>query len=80
LLRSPFLPKVDIHDGVLLRARRYAQSHRLHNYDAVHMACAVEASVGVLMTSDKDFPRGQHIDGVWVDEPYIPGDEPIPGL
>lgn len=80
LLRSPYMTSVEVHDGVALRARGYAHRLRLKNYDAVHLACAVEAGVEVLMTSDKRFPHGQVVDGVWIDEPYIPGDQPIPGI
>jgi predicted nucleic acid-binding protein len=72
--------QIDFHRGVALRARQYAQQHGLKNYDAIHLASAVDASADVLMTTDKGFPIGQSVDGVWVDQPYAPGDEPIPGL
>jgi hypothetical protein len=32
------------------------------------------------MTGDSDFRRGEFVEGVWVDEPYIPGDQPLSGL
>ena len=57
-----------------IRARQYAQLHRLRNYDAIHLASAVEARADVLMTWDRDFPHGQTIDGVWIDVPYEPGE------
>lgn len=77
---GPHLLKVDLHEAVMLRARGYVLQRRMGNYDAIHLAAAVEAGVDVLMTSDKGFPLGQAVDGVWVDEPYIPGDPQIPGL
>ncbi|WP_433263298.1 type II toxin-antitoxin system VapC family toxin [Micromonospora vinacea] len=62
---------------VALHARRLAHQYRLKNFDAIHVASAVEADANVFMSADKDFPQGQLIEGVWVDEPYEPGDPPL---
>ena len=53
----------------------------MKNPDAIHLASAAIGGADVLMTWDlKKFPHGQEVDGVWVDEPYIPGgEEPLPG-
>ncbi|MET8359349.1 type II toxin-antitoxin system VapC family toxin [Micromonospora sp. NPDC005171] len=79
LLDSPAIERVEFFREVAVRARRYAYTYRLSNYDAVHLASAVVASVDVLMTGDTDFPHGRSIDGVWVDEPYAPGDPTLFG-
>ncbi|MBN1172480.1 MAG: type II toxin-antitoxin system VapC family toxin [Micromonosporaceae bacterium] len=79
-LDHPRLLMVEFHRDVALRARRYAHHYRLKNPDAIHLASAVEAEVDVLMTYDADFPHAQSVEGVWIDDPYFPGGDPIPGL
>ncbi|MGV9805560.1 type II toxin-antitoxin system VapC family toxin [Micromonospora chersina] len=78
-LDSPSFIRVELSRGVALRARRYAYTYRLANYDAVHLAAAVEGNADVLMTWDRDFPSGRSIDGVWVDRPYEVGDPTLFG-
>lgn len=74
LLDSAHLIRVEFARRVALRARRFAHQYRLKNFDAMHLASAVEADVDVFMSADKGFPHGQLIEGVWLDEPYEPGD------
>lgn len=75
ILDGPRIITIDFHRTLAIRARRYAHQYSLKNSDAVHVASAVEASADVLMTSDKGFKLGRReIDGVWIDEPYTPGD------
>ncbi|MEU4715517.1 type II toxin-antitoxin system VapC family toxin [Micromonospora purpureochromogenes] len=78
-LDSPRLLRVEFSRGIALRARRYAYSYSLGNYDAVHLASAVEAGADVLMTWDKDLKRVRLVDGVWVHEPYDIGDATLFG-
>jgi len=84
LLDSSRLQRVDVPRAVAVRARRYAHQYTLGNFDAVHLASAVVAGAEVLMTWDKGFSkrRGYAVDGVWIDEPYVPGppmlDFPVP--
>lgn len=78
LLDSPHLTRVELTRRVAIRARRYAWSRKLNNYDAVHLASAVEYPADVFMTADTDFPIGTTVDGVWIDRPYEPGDPPLP--
>ncbi|MER7164481.1 type II toxin-antitoxin system VapC family toxin [Micromonospora sp. NPDC000207] len=73
-LDSPWMIRVELSRRTALRARRYAYSHRLGNYDALHLASAVEAEADVLMTTDKELLRVQYVDGVWIGEPYQLGD------
>ena len=80
LLDSPKILMVEFHRGVAIRARDYAHKYGLKNFDAIHLASAVEAGADVLMTYDSDFPHDQSIDDVWIDKPYFPGGNPIPGL
>ncbi|TDV46286.1 hypothetical protein [Actinophytocola oryzae] len=43
--------------------------------DAIHLAGAIEQEADVFLTFDTDdFPVGQRVEGVWVDEPFFPGD------
>lgn len=74
LLDSGRFTHVEFGRRVALRARKYAHSYKLNNPDAIHLASAVEADADVFMSTDNDFPRGRHVDGVWIDEPYEPGD------
>ncbi|NBE80294.1 type II toxin-antitoxin system VapC family toxin [Micromonospora rubida] len=73
-LDSPSLTRVELSRGLAIRARRYAYGRSLGNYDALHLASAVEAGAGVLMTWDKRLLRAQYVDGVWIEEPYQLGD------
>lgn len=73
-LDSPSLTRVELSRGIAMRARRYAYGHKLDNYDALHLASAVEAQAGVLMTWDKDLLRARYVDGVWIEVPYQLGD------
>lgn len=65
---------VELNRTVALRARHLCLRLGLHNYDAVHLASAIEGGAEVLMTFDKRFPLGSAVEGVWVDKPYSPGD------
>ncbi|HET8684400.1 MAG TPA: type II toxin-antitoxin system VapC family toxin [Micromonosporaceae bacterium] len=75
MLDHPRFILVEFSRVVALRARRYTSEYGMKNYDAIHLASAAQVPVDVLMTGDKGFRRGQRIDGVWVDEPYEPGEE-----
>lgn len=74
LLDSAHLTRVEFGRRIALRARGFAYQYRLKNYDAVHLASAVEAEVDVFMSADTDFLHGRFIEGVWIDDPYEPGD------
>jgi predicted nucleic acid-binding protein len=74
LLDSPRLIQIDFHRALAIRARGYTRAYRLKNYDAVHLASAVEVGAEVLMSYDGDFPKRTTVDGVWIDDPYEPGD------
>jgi predicted nucleic acid-binding protein len=76
-LDSPSFMIVEFYRGLAIRARQYTQTLRLKNYDAIHLASATEAQADVFMTWDTDFARGTAVDGVWIDEPYEPGDPPL---
>ena len=80
ILDHPALTRVEFNRRVALAARRVAHAYPLKNWDAMHLASAIEGGVDVFMTADSDFRRGEFFDGVWVDEPYIPGDQPLTGL
>jgi predicted nucleic acid-binding protein len=73
-LDSPWFKQVEFYRGLALRARRFTQEYKLKNYDAMHLASAAEAGAEVLMTWDQGFPHGRNIEGVWIDQPYEPGD------
>lgn len=74
-LDGPHVLLVEFSRHVALRARKLAYERRLKNYDAIHLASAIEADADVLMTTDTDdFPCGTLVQGVWVDKPYMPGD------
>lgn len=72
-LDHPAWTLVELDRAVALRARRLCLRLGLHNYDAVHLASAIEGGAEVLMTFDKRFPIGTAVEGVWVDRPYSPG-------
>jgi predicted nucleic acid-binding protein len=78
-LDHPRFMLVEFGRAVALRARTYSHRYNLSNYDAIHLASAVHGGAETLMTFDKGFPLGQSVDGVWVDRPYQPGDDIIPG-
>ncbi len=42
--------------------------------DSIHMASAIAAEVNVLFTYDKGFSIGTRRRGIWIDEPYLPGE------
>src|SRR5690349_21325333 len=73
LLDSPHLVRVELTRRVAVRARRLAVTYGLKNYDALHLASAVEYPAEVLMTWDDDFKGPRLVEGVWIDEPYEPG-------
>jgi predicted nucleic acid-binding protein len=81
-LDSPRLNLVEFSRHVALRAREYVGRHGLKPMDAIHLASAVEAGADVMWTCDRDFRKlwQSRVDGVWVDEPYEFGDQPLPGL
>lgn len=74
LLDSAHLVRVEFARRIALRARRLAYEYRLKNFDAVHLASAIEAEADVFMSADRDFAHGRMIEGVWVDDLYEPGD------
>lgn len=73
-LDGPHVLTVELARHVALLARKLGFERGLKPYDAVHLASAIEAQADVLMTTDKKFPRGMSVEGVWVDEPYALGD------
>jgi predicted nucleic acid-binding protein len=81
-LDSARLNLVEFSRRVALRARDYVGRHGLKPLDAIHLASAVEAGAEVLWSCDGDFRKlwRSRVDGVWVDEPYEFGDQPLPGL
>lgn len=79
-LDTPQFVQVEFGRAVALKARTYTHRYGLTNYDAIHLASAVQAHAEVFMTFDGGFPRRQTVEGVWVDEPYQPGDDMIPGM
>lgn len=72
-LDDPRIEFVELGRAVAFRARKIALQEGLRNYDAIHLACAVEGAADVLMTCDEDFPVGRSVEGVWIDQPYAPG-------
>lgn len=75
LVDHPTFTVVEIGRAVALRARRYALDLRIKPVDAIHLASAVVGGADVLMTLDVDFARkAQAVGGIWVGEPYEPGD------
>lgn len=80
ILDHPNLTRVELSRRVALTARRLAHTYPLKNWDAIHLASAIEGGAEVFMTEDSDFRRGESVNGVWIDEPYIPGDQPLSGL
>jgi predicted nucleic acid-binding protein len=74
LLDSPSLVRIELSRRVAVRARECAWRYALNNYDALHLASALEYPADVLMTWDTDFKFPRSIEGVWVDEPYEFGD------
>lgn len=73
LLDSPHLVRVELSRRVAVRARHMAVKYNLKNYDAMHLASAVEYPADVMMTWDLDFKGPRQIEGVWIDQPYEPG-------
>jgi predicted nucleic acid-binding protein len=73
LLDNPRFVFVEFDRHVSLKARDLAMRMRMKNADAVHLASAIAGAADALMTCDKGFPRGQLVEGVWVDEPYMHG-------
>jgi len=80
-LEHPSVFMVECGRATAYTARMMAITYSLKPLDAVQLASAVEAGAEVMMTLDKkDFPIGQLVRRTWVDEPYVPGPVPIPGL
>lgn len=80
ILDHPNIMRVEFSRRVALRARKLAHSYPLSNGDAIHLSSAIEAQADVFMTEDSDFRRGEYVERVWIDSPYVPGDQPIPGI
>ena len=79
LLTEPYIVLVDVSRRVGLTAREIiADTPRIKNWDAVHLATAVVAGAEVLLSSNtRDFRPGQLQRGVWIDEPYPYGGEKL---
>lgn len=78
LLDNPRLSLVEFNRSTALRARHLLLAGTVKGgvCDAVHLASAIEHEADVFLTFDTDdFPIGRRIEGVWVDEPFFPGDE-----
>ena len=78
LLDNPRLIPAEFNRATALRARHLHLTGAIRGTcDAIHLASAIENEADVFLTFDTDdFPVGQRVDGVWVDEPIFPGDEP----
>lgn len=73
ILDTPRWIQIELDRSVALTARRLAMRFGLSNYDAIHLASAIEAEADVLMTLDTKFARlNQTVEGVWVGLPYPP--------
>jgi predicted nucleic acid-binding protein len=72
LLSEPYVRLTDVTRRIALMARELTADHpRLKGCDAVHMATAVFAQAGVLLTRNtRHFAAGTVVRGVWVDQPY----------
>lgn len=73
-LDSPRVQLVEFSRHVALHARELHITKQLDLGDSIHMASAIEAGADVLFTFDTDFPLNSYEAGVWVSEPYLPGD------
>ncbi|WP_409186737.1 type II toxin-antitoxin system VapC family toxin [Amycolatopsis sp. VS8301801F10] len=74
-LDSPRVTLVEFSREVALQARELHLTKQYRSGDAIHLASAVEAGADVLFTLDNDdFQIGQRVNGVWIDNPYLPGD------
>jgi predicted nucleic acid-binding protein len=86
LIEAPVFRMIDIGPDVQIKARQYVLHEGLKSCDAMHVAAAVVGGCDVLMTLDgglqKRFGSCRQIDGVWIDEAYLPSDDPgaIKGL
>lgn len=77
LLDNPRLTPVEFNRSTAIKARQLLLNTTVTGgvCDAIHLASAIEHEADVFLTFDTDdFPVGQRIDGVWVDEPFFPGD------
>lgn len=78
LLDNPRLIPVEFNRATAIRARDLHLTCTVKGgtCDSIHLAGAIEHEADVFFTFDTDdFPIGQRVDGVWVDEPFFPGDE-----
>jgi predicted nucleic acid-binding protein len=76
-LDNPRIVPAEFTRSTALRARQLHLTNTIKGTcDAVHLASAIENEADVFLTFDTDdFPIGQRVEKVWVDEPYFPGDE-----
>lgn len=78
LLDNPRLTPVEFNRGTALKARQLLLEGTVKGgvCDAIHLAGAIEHEADVFLTFDNgDFPIGQRTRGVWIDEPFFPGDQ-----
>lgn len=79
-LDHPLIVRVEFDRAVALMARRCCHDLRLRPMDAIHLASAVQAGVDAFMTEDDDYPLGTDFQGVWIDRPFVPGGDLLPGM
>lgn len=79
LIESPRFSMIDIGPDVQYKARRYVLHESLKSCDAMHVAAAVVGECDVLLTLDgglqKRFGSSRVIDGVPIEEAYLPSNE-----
>lgn len=74
-----FLHWVEVDLPTVRLARTLSRQHGLRGADAVHLASAIRGRASRFMTWDtKDFPIGQTVDGVQVQEPESYGQGTLP--
>jgi predicted nucleic acid-binding protein len=77
LLDNPRLSPVEFNRSIAIKARHLLLDGTVTGgvCDAIHLASAIEHEADVFLTFDTDdFPIGRRIGGLWVDEPFFPGD------
>lgn len=78
ILEHSCMIPVDLDRTCALLARRIGLTHRLKTWDAVQFASALQSEAEVFFTLDgDDFPIGEYLESVWVDRPYLPGEDDL---
>jgi predicted nucleic acid-binding protein len=74
-----FLRWVEVDLPTARHARTLSRAHGLRGADAIHLASAIRGRAERFMTWDgKDFPIGQRVDGVEIQEPVAYGQGTLP--